>query len=257
MTPAPGHHTGLCASATVTEADVRKLPWCADLKDARHLPLFHEVERSCVDALLHGAVLRDFAPHTQLVQEGQPAEFLHIVMAGSLEVFASYRGREASLAVIGPGQSFILAAVLLDRPHLQAVRVLEPSRILLIPAGAIRQGFAEDGDLARALARDLALSYRTMVKELKNQTLRPGLERLANWLLAQDAKAGGVGRFHLPFEKRLLAARLGMAPEVLSRSFAALAVHRVAVRGASVTLGDRAALSRLAQPCPMIDDPGY
>lgn len=256
MTPAPGHHPDLCA-VTVTEADGGRLPCCTDIEDAHRLPLFHGVARSCVDALLHGAVLRNFDPHAQLVQEGQPAEFLHVVMAGSLEVFASYRGREASLAVIGPGRSFILAAVLLDRPHLQAVRVLEPSRILLIPAGAVRRGFAEDGEMARALARDLALSYRSMVKELKNQTLRPGLERLANWLLAQDAKAGGVGRFNLPFEKRLLAARLGMAPEVLSRSFAALAAYRVAVRGASVTLGDRAALSTLAQPCPMIDDPGY
>jgi CRP/FNR family transcriptional activator FtrB len=82
------------------------------------------------------------------------------------------------------------------------------------------------------------------------------MERLANWLLAQDQQAGATGRFVLPFEKKVLASRLGMAPEVLSRTFASLVPYAVKVRGADVEIGDVSALRGLAKPAVTIDDPG-
>jgi CRP/FNR family transcriptional regulator, transcriptional activator FtrB len=93
------------------------------------------------------------------------------------------------------------------------------------------------------------------VKELKNQKLRSSLERLANWLLAHHVQAGAPDRFELPFDKKVLASRLGMAPEVLSRSFAALRPYDVDVTGASVQLNDLIALTKLAHPSTTIDDP--
>ncbi|MFN3673884.1 MAG: helix-turn-helix domain-containing protein [Bosea sp. (in: a-proteobacteria)] len=90
---------------------------------------------------------------------------------------------------------------------------------------------------------------------MKNQKLRSNLERLANWLVAHDAQTGSTGRITLPFDKRVLAARLGMAPEVLSRSMAALGPYRVTVSGPQVQIGDRDALTKLAQPSIATDAP--
>jgi CRP/FNR family transcriptional activator FtrB len=127
--------------------------------------------------------------------------------------------------------------------------------VLLIPAEAVRSYFARDAAFARNLAVELALAYRSVVKELKNQKLRSSLERLANWLLVRDAETGGKGIFVLPFDKKVLASRLGMAPEVLSRSFAALASYDVKVQGATIVITDNDALRRLARPSSTIDDP--
>jgi CRP/FNR family transcriptional regulator, transcriptional activator FtrB len=132
---------------------------------------------------------------------------------------------------------------------------LSPARILMIPADAVRRYFGEDAAFARALAAELATAYRGVVKELKNQKLRSSLERLANWLLARDIETGSGGRFELPFDKKVLAARLGMAPEVLSRSFAALAPYGVSVAGPTIRLDDIDALRKLAHPSVTIDDP--
>ncbi len=104
------------------------------------------------------------------------------------------------------------------------------------------------------MALELATAYRAVVKELKNQKLRSSLERLGNWLLVQDAATGSSGRVDLPFDKKVLASRLGMAPEVLSRSFAALQPYGVCVNGATITIGDRVALNKLAHPTATIDD---
>jgi hypothetical protein len=44
-----------------------------------------------------------------------------------------------------------------------------------------------------------------------------------------------------------------MAPEVLSRAFAALGAYDVVVQGPSVAIKDIAALRKLAHPCPTMD----
>jgi CRP/FNR family transcriptional activator FtrB len=224
-----------------------------DLEEMRRLPLFQRAEAGQVEAMLRGAFLQRFPAHVELVHDGDPADFLHVVIEGTVEMFSSHRDRETTLGISGPGNNFVLAAVLLDRPYLQSARALTASRILMVPADAIRQAFATDAGFARTLAEDVAMAYRGVVRELKNQKLRSGLERLANWLLTHDAENGARGHFEFPFDKKVLAARLGMAPEVLSRSFAALGAYHVVVRGRCVTIQDVAALRKLAHPCATID----
>lgn len=228
-----------------------------DVEEMWALPLFRGVAAGSVDAMLHGAFLQRFPAHVELAREGEPADFLHVIIEGQVEMFASYRERETTVGVLGSGNSFILAAVLLDKPYLKSARAIVTSRILLIPAASVRRAFAEDPALARALAEELAAAYRDVIKELKNQKLRSGLERLANWLLIQNRQMGGTCRFNFPFDKKVLASRLGMAPEVLSRAFNALAAYHVVVRGPSVVINDIEALHKLAQPCSMIDDPVF
>jgi CRP/FNR family transcriptional activator FtrB len=226
-----------------------------DLSEMRALGAFADVDSQRIDELLKGAYLQRFPARVELVREGEPADFLHIVVDGSVEVYSAYRDRETTVAVLGPGNSFILAAVVLDRIYLKSARSLTTSRILLVPAEVVRRVFAEDAAFARQLAVELALAYRMVVKELKNQKLRSGLERLANWLLAQSAECGGQQSFELPFVKKVLAARLGMTPEVLSRSFAALVPYDVKVIGSRIEIHDVPALVSLAKPTPTIDDP--
>lgn len=226
-----------------------------DIEEMQRLPLFVGVAPEHVNAILEVSFLQKFPSGVQLVHEGDPADFLHVVIDGQVEIFSAYRDRETTVAVLGSGHSFIVAAVILDRVYLKSARTLSAARVLLIPATAVRRYFAIDAAFARTLAIELAHAYRGIVKELKNQKLRSSLERLANWLLAHDTETGGKGSFPLPFEKKVLAARLGVAPEVLSRSFASLVPYKVVVRGPMVEIGDIEALRKLAKPTPTIDHP--
>ena len=226
-----------------------------DFDAIRGIRLLASVEPKHVEKMLRGAFLQRFPAHVELVREGEPPDFLHLVVDGQVEIFSAYRDRETTVSVVGPGNSFITAAVMLDRIYLKSARTLTPARILLIPADSVRDCFSEDAAFARSIATDLAVAYRSVVKELKNQKLRSGIERLANWLLAQYESAGRPQRFELPFEKKVLASRLGMAPEVLSRSFAALAAYHVTIDGPHVEIRDAEALNTLAKPTPTIDDP--
>ena len=89
----------------------------------------------------------------------------------------------------------------------------------------------------------------------KDLQLRSSLERLANFLLRQQKRAGGGAVFDLDFEKRRLASFLGMTPENLSRAFKGLQPYGVSVDGMQITISNQQDLERFAKPHPLIDDP--
>jgi CRP/FNR family transcriptional activator FtrB len=227
----------------------------ADAEIVRALPLFRDMEQAHFRALIGAGYLQRFRHQVVLVHEGYRPDFLHVLVEGSVEFFSARRERETTLSILVPPAAFIVAAVALDQLYLKSARTTDKAVVVLIPAAAVREAFDKDPAFARAIVTELALRYRAIVKDLKSQRLRTGLERLANWILAHDEKIGRPGRFTLPMEKRALANLLGMRPENLSRSLAELADLGVAVRGSSVEIRDVVALTAFARPDPLIDDP--
>lgn len=225
----------------------------AELELVRHLPLFHEVSDSHFEDLTQAALLQRFPPHVTLIHEGALPDFLHIVVDGSVELFATHDGRETTIDVVRPVTTFILAAVIRDERYLKSARTLADSHILMLSAESVREVFSRDAAFARAVVNELALRYRDMVRALKNEKLRSSTERLANWILTIDEQQGRTGRVVVPYDKRTLASLLGMAPENLSRNLSILAGHGIKSQGREIVIERRAALTAFAKPEPLID----
>ena len=225
----------------------------SDVDLVHELPLFREMAPEHFDALVAAALLQKFPPHVTLIREGELPDFLHVIVDGSVELFAEAGGRETTIEIIRPVATFILAAVIRDEVYLKSARTLTPAQILMIPAEAVRDVFSRDAAFARAIVHELALRYRDMVRALKDHKLRNSAERLANWILETDRVQGGSGRVVLPHDKRTLASRLGMTPENLSRSLASLAAYGVSGSGREIVIRDRETLQRWAKPNPLID----
>ena len=229
-----------------------------DLDAIRQLPLFSTMLQANFDALMHAAYAQVFPAGLQLLRQGDAADFLHVLMEGSIELHAGWAGRETTMAVVRPVNSFILAACIRDAPYLMSARTIERSHVVLIPTSDVRAAFRRDPEFAVAVMDDLAGSYRTVVRLTKGLKPRNSRERIAAWLLRQSAREGNAAGFLLPIEKRLLASYLGMTAENLSRSLKALEAHGVKVDGARVTITDREKLCALVRYDPLIDgtDPG-
>jgi CRP/FNR family transcriptional regulator, transcriptional activator FtrB len=226
----------------------------SELQVVRGLPLFSGMQESHFATLVTAAFLQSFPPGVQLISEGQLPDFLHVNVEGAVELFSAHAGRETTIDIVVPTTTFILAAAVLDEVYLTSARTLTHSRVLMIPADRLRDVFGRDSAFARAVVGELALRYRGVLRALKSQKLRPGTERLANWILEMDARGGFNGHFLLPFEKRTVAALIGTTPEHLSRSFATLEAHGVTRDGRMIVIADRGKLERLAQPNPLIED---
>lgn len=226
----------------------------SDFPDIRRLHLFADMSDENFTALTRGAYVQNFPPQIEMIDEGDPSDFLHIVLSGSVELFSGWNDRETSMATVRPISTFILAATLKDAPYLMSARTLEKSRIALIPSQDVRAVFDVDAHFARAIVAELAQCYRSVVKNTKDLKLRTSLERLANYLLRQQNRSGGLPAFDLPVEKRRLASMLGMTPENLSRAFKSLQAYGVTVNGTQVSVSDQKDLERFAKPSPLIDD---
>lgn len=226
-----------------------------DIPELRGLELFRDMAAENFEALARAAYVQTFPPQVQLITEGDPADFLHVLLSGQVELVATWSDHETVMATLRPVSTFILAATVRDRPYLMSARTLEKARIALIPSEDVRAIFERDGAFARAVVVELAACYRTAIKTTKDLKLRSAIERLANYLLRQRNRLGPS--FDLPIEKRRLASYLGMTPENLSRAFGTLTQYGVRVEGPAVFIADAADLTRLARPTPLIDDMGY
>jgi CRP/FNR family transcriptional activator FtrB len=226
----------------------------AHYPEIRALNLFAEMAEANFRSLMRGAYVQNFPPQIELIGEGEPSDFLHVVLSGSVDLFSTWNGRETSLATVRPVSTFILAATIKNASYLMSARTLEKSRIVLIPSQDVRAVFDVDGNFARAIVTELAQCYRSVIKAQKDLKLRTSLERLANYLLRQQKRAGGGTVVELDFEKRRLASVLGMTPENLSRAFKGLQPYGVTVEGTRIVIGDQADLERFARPNPLIDD---
>ncbi len=226
----------------------------SEFSEVRRLDLFAGMDDAHFRALMRGAYVQSFPPQIELIAEGEHSDFLHVVMAGAVDLFTSWNGRDTSMATVRPISTFILAATVRDAPYLMSARTMEKSRIALIPSADVRAVFDADGNFARAIVAELATCYRSVVKSQKELKLRNSRERVANFLLRQQRRAGGKPVFDMDLEKRRLASVLGMTPENLSRAIKGLRGHGVVVDGTRVTVTDQNAIECFAKPNPLIDD---
>jgi CRP/FNR family transcriptional regulator, transcriptional activator FtrB len=225
-----------------------------DAERVRKLSFFSSADDEIFNTALAGAFLQRFPAHTTLLLEGDPVDFLYILLEGSVELGAGWKSKDTTLAILRPVSTFILAAVVLESDALMSATTLERSEILMVPGESLRQSMSENADFGFAVSEELAGCYRGLVRSIKNHKLRDSSERLANYLLTQRARQDDSDQVTLPHEKRVLAALLGMTPENLSRAFAKLSDKGVTVDGAQVRFSKVDALERLARPSPLIDN---
>ena len=218
------------------------------------LPLFAGVSPRTLRELFVGAFLQRFPGGTTLLLEGDPVDFLYVLLEGMVELQGAWKHRETTLAVLQPVSTFNLAAVVLDSHALATARTIERSEILMLPGEALRRTMKADAEFGFAVTEELAATLNGVVRSTKNQKLRGGAERLANYLLAQCQRQGGVDKIFLPYEKRLLSSLVGMTPETLSRAFVTLSRFGVEVKGPEVTVSRSPAFERFARPTSLIDN---
>lgn len=227
----------------------------SDLPEIRHLPLFSEMLQGNFEQLMQGAYAQNFPAGVELVRQGDPADFLHVVVEGAVELFAEWGGQSATMTVVRPVGTFILAACIKDAPYLMSARTLLKSRIILIPASDLRAVFRRDPEFAVSTITELAGCYRAVVRHAKGLKLRNSRERVAAFVLKELRKVAPRLSFSLTLEKRVLASYLGMTPENLSRTLRALEAEGLSVAGSLVTVTDYDRLARVAGPDPLLDGP--
>ena len=159
-------------------------------------------------------------------------------------------GAERVLRLLTAGQVFGEASALLGRAADYDAIALAESKLVVLPSAAVLELAEREPRFARNMIFSLAQRNIELLAELEAVTVRRSAQRLAAYLesLAGPTNGSGPTRVQLPVAKTMIASRLGIKKETLSRllrQFAAQGVIEVARR--EIAILDRERLAALLQ----------
>ena len=218
-------------------------------------PLFEPLRDHQIAPLVALARDAQFPADAVICRQGELPRHLHLLTDGQVALWATASdGTHAVVEVIQPPGYFVLASVLTRLPYLTTARAICASRMILIEAEGLHALLDGGGALANVLLRAQALSFRSLLRQVEDLKMRTAAQRLGCYLLALAGDTtAAVAHFRLPFDKGLLAARLGCRQENLSRAFATLRNSGVETHGSRVILHDIPTLRTYAVPSENTD----
>jgi len=215
------------------------------------LVLFKGLARNRVSQVARAARLARLRRGTWLARRGEPLAGVFAVAKGMVKLaLRGADGAERVLRFVGPGETFGEASVLLGRPSAVDALTLVDTVLAVIASASIRSLMASDVRFSRRMAMLLAERMLVLLAEVEASELRPAGERLASYLLTLAQPTAEAGRWtaHLPATKTLVAARLGMKKETLSRLLHDLASRRlIEVSRRDIAILDRGRLAEVAR----------
>ncbi|GAB2180455.1 Crp/Fnr family transcriptional regulator [Denitratisoma sp. agr-D3] len=178
--------------------------------------------------------------------KGDPVLGFHIVAYGQVKLFLSTaQGNEKVVEVIGPQQSFGEAVMFLDRPYPVSAEVMTDTLLLHVPRDIVFSLLDSDPSFARRMLAGLSMRMHSLLMDVESFSLRSSTQRIIGYLLQHCPETEGGGapegevEVALPMSKQIIASRLNLTPETLSRIFSELSGRSlIEVQGRNVKILD-------------------
>lgn len=218
-----------------------------DLDVIRAAPMFSALSESALDALLERSEFQTRARHSTLFEQDEPATAFYLVLDGWTKLFRmTAGGEEAVVGVFTRGDCLAEAPCLSGGYYPVNGETVTEARLLAVPARRIIEQIRLSPEVGLAMLASTSLHLRKLVDQIEELKARTGPQRLAEFLIGLAPVAQGSCSIALPYEKLLIAGRLGMKPESLSRAFQRLRAVGVRINQNTVAVGDVARLAEFA-----------
>ena len=215
----------------------------ADLEIVQSTRLFAALDGDTLRNLLGGSLPRSYPKGQILFQHGDPADAFYVVLDGWVKVFrATPSGEEAVFGVFARGETFAEAALFLGGAYPASAEVVEDARLLCVRGPAFRDRLLQQPEICLSMLSAMSRHLHQIVGQVEHLQTRSSAQRLADFLLGLCPVQEGSAVVTLPYDKSLIASRLGMKPESLSRALSRLRELGVTTDGNRVVIADVDAL---------------
>jgi CRP-like cAMP-binding protein len=224
------------------------MPNAAVREIAKQSILFSNLTEDLAERLLNSAVTRDFDRGAMIFLQGEPAASVHIVLDGWVKLFRiSPNGAEAVVGVFTKGRSFAEAAAFRGDVYPVAAEAVTDCSVMQIRASLIMEMMKSRPELCTAILASTFQHLHSLIGQVERLKAHTGAQRVAEFLLELCPINEGACAVKLPYDKVLIAGRLGMKPESLSRAFARLRSSGVMVKQNHAAIADVAKLRNYAE----------
>jgi CRP-like cAMP-binding protein len=172
----------------------------------------------------------------------RPLGFYYVVAGHAKLVLVSQDGSEKVVDIVGPGGTFGEALIFIDEPCPVCAEAIDDCTLLLIGSQPVLQAIGHNPGLARRMLASLSRRLHHLMADMEAYCLQPAGQRIIGYLLHEVNAAGAQPQrltVTLPVSKAILASRLNVTPETLSRIFNCLAADGlINVRGRDIHIRD-------------------
>ena len=208
------------------------------------MPLFRELSAEQQDRILDDVREVRLDKGRQIFSKGDAVQGFHVVVYGQVKLFLpSVQGNEKVVEIIGPQQSFGEAVMFLGKPYPVSAEALADTLLLHVSRESILGLLETDTSFARRLLAGLSMRLHSLLLDVESYSLRSSTQRVIGFLLqhcdAGEAESAEVLNLTLPTSKQVIASRLNLTPETLSRIFSELTARDlIEVQGRAIRILD-------------------
>ncbi len=210
-----------------------------------NLPLFRQLTTAQLGQIAQGTRIVRATRGDLLFRKGDAPSGFYLIVYGQVKLaLSSHDGVEKVLQLFGPGQSFGEAVMFLERPYPVHAACLVDSLLLLVPQRPVFDAIDANPDFSRRMLGGLSARLHELVTDVEAYSMRSAAQRLVGYLLnlsesESEPQALPESTVSLPTSKHVVASRLNLTPETLSRLLHTLAADDlISVDGRAVTIRD-------------------
>lgn len=209
------------------------------------VPLFKNVAPEFLDQLKSASSTHDYAKGHVVFMQDDVAEWFYVVNSGWIKLFRqTLDGDEVIIDILPAGTLFGETELFSNHSFANSAEVVQDAKITAYPMSLLRNQISSDPSFAVQMLEHILHGQREQTKEIEHRTIMNASQRLGCFLLRLiNVKKHGPVVLHLPYDKTLIASRLGMQSETFSRALARLKADLgVRVKGATIEIDSMDAL---------------
>lgn len=211
----------------------------SDREIVTRINVFRGLNPPMIERLIAPAVAVGVREGETIFQQGEPGAAFFIVLEGWVKLYRiAVSGEEAVIAVFAKGDSFAEAVAFTGLPYPATAEAVSSTRLVRIPADHIVKCIRDTPEIALAMIASTSIHLHQLVQQVEQLKVQSGIQRVAEFLVSLCGSDEGPCTIALPYDKMLIAGRLGLQPESLSRALAKLRPAGVAVRASHVVVSD-------------------
>ncbi len=184
----------------------------------RKIKLFESINDLELEALSKHFVFRKFPKNSVIINEGDTASSMYIILDGRVKVYLNdEHGKEVTLNIQEPGDYFGEVSLFDDGKRSASIMTLEKCQFALLEKQEFIKCMGSNPQLALTIIKGLTFRLRVLSENVRNLALLDVYGRVTRTLIELATERDGKQVITEKLTQIDLASRVGASPKMVSR----------------------------------------
>ncbi len=186
----------------------------------KNISLFSKLSDETIEEFLKSAQVIEYKKGHMLYLEDEAAKSFYIIKYGWVKLFhTTLDGFEAVVDILTTGHVFGKNAIFEQDTYSCTAQAVEDTKLVVIPISVLKEQIQKNSQMAISMLSAMSRKTKKREMDVEHLSIQSAPQRIGCFLL----RLCPLGKqrditLHLPYDKVLIASRLGMKPETFSRA---------------------------------------